>query len=123
MAVVEAPGDRPWASGRVQSCGCRESRRCGWRVADRAAGLSLAVPTCRSRPVMTKVRSGSIRPLWSLLRMGSRLLPVMVSGMSAPAASRNVGARSMRLTKSSTVRPAGMLLGQRAARVTSQPMS
>ena len=56
-------------------------------------------------------------------RIGTRLFPAMLSGMSIPPASQKVGPKSIRFTKSSTTRPARTRPGQRTAKATSQPMS
>ena len=66
------------------------------------------MPTWRSRPVTTKSRLGSIWPLADASKSGIRLFAVMVGCGSMPPASQKVGARSMRLTKSSTTRPGSM---------------
>ena len=68
---------------------------------------------------------GFVARLWPLrpdLRTPIRLRPVITSGGSTPPASRKVGARSIRLTKSSTTRPPGAS-PQRTARATPVPKS
>jgi short subunit dehydrogenase-like uncharacterized protein len=87
---------------------------------ERLAGSS---SPCHSRPVMIQSRSGSTRPDFPDVRIGSRLRPVMPAGTAMPAAPRNVGAKSAKLTKSVTVRPAGTRAGHIIASGTWHPRS
>jgi hypothetical protein len=61
------------------------------------------------------VRLGSIGPDLFDLSAVSRLRPAISFGVGRPAASRNVGAKSRKLIRSSIVRRAGMVFGQEIA--------